>query len=421
MAISFGLMAAWQGFGEVEFAGWEVLRYYAYLYLTNFADYPWVVTVSYLIVLLAIVIILLFVISFLVRNAFTLRRQYYFRRLRSKYYNVLKEILTDSEIHPEQYIAERLNLAAEKGKRKHLSRWKSMQWLYFLEQLKCDNEQALSVKNMANTVDALRLIDYVEGRLRFGRRDRRLRVLRMVEYLDIPVQGSILVRMLNDRDERLRKAVRMSYMRTNTDAPFRFLCDKNGGAFTEWDAAELHQLFAERKARQLPLPSLLPLTRQTADHGLVTFLIREIAYWGDEHDMEGVEEYFDSPISAYRQAAFESVGLRRWNRAEAALKAHYDKQDEPLRRTILESLLAMRSGRALSFFRESYASTVSVLTKETALRCILLYGVNGQAAFLQMKARADKADQSLFDHVEGLIAYSYKGSSIIPQSPTNER
>ena len=88
----------------------------------------------------------------------------------------------------------------------------------------------------------------------------------------------------------------------------------------------------------------------------------------------------------------------------------FHMQTEVMRRTILNSILAIHSGRSVNFFRDTYQSGVSQFTKRTALRCRWLYGPRGRSMFEALKASAPAADEILFRHVESPIINYEEGT-----------
>ena len=124
--------------------------------------------------------------------------------------------------------------------------------------------------------------------------------------------------------------------------------------------------------------------------------------------MRYLMDFFEAPNFIYRQAAFVSMGIRKFSEAEKAMEKVFYKQTEAVRRTILNSILSINSGRSVTFLRDTYKSGVSQFTKRTALRCLYLYGARGRSMFEMLKATAPASDAILFKHVESPII-NYEG------------
>ncbi len=389
---------------DVMFSDWEVVRYYLYLYSTRFADFPWVVRTAYTIVCGSALGLLALTLSAVVRIYTTDRRARYQARIKRKYGERLSGILTDSQPHDEADIADEIGRNGRGGRFKELKKWQARVWLEWLESLKEQHGQDLSEDNLLRVIDVLMLRDYVERRVRFGRKSRRVATLRSSDYLGMAISASSVAGMLNDRNESLRKAVRLHYMRYTADDPFRYMVGNSKGTYCKWDGVELHQLFADFKAQGKPFPSFQAFLPTVTDDEMGAFLIGEVAYWGNEHDMEAVESLFTSPKPLYREAAFRSVGTRRWTRAVPRLMAVYQDQPEPLRQVILAAIQQIGctdTADTAHFLASCYADASSDRTRLAALRGLWLGGTEGQAAFMRLKAEAAGEDRlRLFHHVE---------------------
>lgn len=132
-------------------------------------------------------------------------------------------------------------------------------------------------------------------------------------------------------------------------------------------------------------------------------MIEETGYWGTDQEMRYIMDFFESDDFNYRRSAFRAMGIHRFAEAEKSMERSFHKQNENLRREILNSLLAIGSGRSVPFFRDTYNSSTSSFTRRTALRCLWMSGAKGKAVFEGLKQKADDADRILFQHVESPI------------------
>ena len=176
-----------------------------------------------------------------------------------------------------------------------------------------------------------------------------------------------------------------------------------GVLFSQWDMMELHEIFRKVREGGRPAPLFVPILQRVENPGIKAFMMKEIAYWGTDQEMRYLMDFFEAPNFTFRQAAFVSVGIRKFSEAEKAMEKVFYKQTEVVRRTILNSILSINSGRSVTFFRDTYKSGVSQFTKRTALRCLYLYGARGRSMFEMLKATAPANDAILFKHVESPI------------------
>ncbi len=278
----------------------------------------------------------------------------------------------------------------------------NIKWIELFISLRADTELGeIAVTNLQNTLTLLGLTNFMENRLALGKERDKLRVIQAARVLNIPLANNLMSQLVNSRYLPLRKAARFYYILTNEDDPYLFFEEKETVEdFLVWDEMELHQLFEDCQKLGKHLPSFIPLMRQITDSKKIAFFIRETAYWGSPAEVHYLTEYFHSPNPEFRKAAFEGMGIRKFAESEEAMYAEYYDQPETLRRTILESLLAIKSGKAVPFLREAYQNSASRFTKRTALLCLWLYNAEGQQAFLELKETASPHERILFEHVE---------------------
>ncbi len=382
---------------QIDLVGTDYIRYFLNSFHESYVHYPWVVQISYLIVLLCILFVLLLLVLMAKDIFLRKKNERLFRELKTKYYEPLQQIaqaerlLTPEEIasilHPERI--EEISYAYR------------MKWIELFIVLRADtNLQEPSITNIRRSMTLLGLNNFMEERLIYGRDSDKLRVIQAARLLDMQLPDSVMAGIVNNRNPRLHKAARFYHMLINKDDPYLFFDnDKMNDPLSVWDQLELHQLFADCHLAGKPLPSFIPLIRQLSNPGIAAFFIKETAYWGSDSEMGYLEEYFDSPDQRFRKAAFEGIGLRRFAPAEEKMKACFWNQSESLRRTILESILQIGSGHSVEFIRTAFYDSASRLTKRTALMCLWKYNEQGQQAFREMEQTASADEIVLFEQI----------------------
>lgn len=385
--------------------GWNVPRYYYYLFVHLFAGYPWVVRVAYAVI---IVCCIGFIVLVVAMSADVWLRRRDRRRLawiREKYLEKLKGVCyAEVENLSTEEIGRRMDYEPRRWKDWEMRLWAAV----FIEASRFTNTQNPNLTNIQRAMRMVGFTDYVEGQLSNGKRLSKLRMIQTVRLTNMQLPNSLVTRLVNDKDEQLRKASRLYYMCTSKDDPYVFFEEESklGVNFSQWDMMELHEIFRkiDEGGRQAPL--FVPILQKVGNRGVVAFMIQEIAYWGTDKEMAYILDYFESNDFLLRRSAFRSVGIRRFAEAEKAMQRVFYKQTEANRRVILDSLLAINSGRSIPFFREAYTGASSDFTKRTALRCLWLSGAKGRSVFNALKAGAAPDAHLLFEHVESPIINS---------------
>lgn len=384
--------------GQINLEGTDYFLYFFTSVREAYIHYPWVVQISYLIVLLCILgvaLLLILMARDIVRRKKEARM---LRTLQTKYYEPLLQIAhADHKLTPDE-----ISQILQPERITETSYAYRMKWIELFILLRADTDlQEPSVSNIQQSMSLLGLNEFMENRLIYGRDSEKLRVIQAARLLNMQLPDSVMSGIVNNRNTRLQKAARLYYILINKDDPYLFF-DNNSmhEPLSVWDQLELHQLFADCHHAGKRLPSFIPLIRQLSQPETAAFFIRETAFWGSEPEVAHLEEYFNAPEQSFRRAAFEGMGLRRFAPAEEQMKACFWNQSETLRRVILESILRIRSGESVDFLRTAFLESSSRLTKRTALMCLWHYGPDGQQAFREIRQTAAPDEQVIFAQIE---------------------
>lgn len=390
-------------FSEIyQLWGWNVVRYYYFLYVHLFADYPWVVRIAYGVIIICCLAFILLGIAMMVDVYIRWRNwkklveieKLYLEKLKSVCYADVENLSTDE-------IMRRMEYKPRKWKN-----WEMRQWAnVFIEASRFTNTQNPNLTNIQRAMRMVGFTDYVEAQLMHGKRTVKLKMIQTVRLTNMQLPNSTITRLVNDKDEELRMAARLYYMCTSKDDPYVFFEEetKKGMRFSLWDMMELHEIFRKVDEGGLRAPLFVPILQRVANPNVAAFMLQEIAYWGTDQEMRYVMEYFESPDFTQRAAAFTAMGIRRFAEAEKSMERVFHKQTEANRRLILNSLLSIKSGRAVPFFRDTYNTAISSFTRRTALRCLWMSGASGRAVFDSLQANAKENEKILFQHVESPI------------------
>lgn len=379
--------------------GWDILRYYYFLYAHHFAEYPWVVRVAYMVI---IVCCLAFVVLFVAMcvNVYLRRRNYKrLNRIREKYLEPLKDVCyAEVENLPMDEIKRRIGYEERKWKKWEMQLWSQV----FIEVSVFTNTMNPNLTNIQRAMRLVGFTDYVERQLIYGKNCDKVRLLQTVRLTNMRLPNSIVARLVNDKSLPLRKAARLYYMVASKENPYDYFEEdtERVPVFTTWDKMELHEIFSRINKANRPTPRFVPILQKMKNPDFCAFLMRETAWWGTDNEVRYLIGYFDDDNFTMRKAAFTSMGIRKFSEAEKAMQDEFYKQTESLRRTILRSCLAIGSERNVPFFVEAYNSSTADYTRRTALRCLWASGAEGHAAFRRLMEKANAEDKILFEHVE---------------------
>ncbi len=390
-----------------EFSGFQYIEYYLKIWANGFFEYPWVVRVSVLI-LLACMCSVLFLTVMLVVDKFVDRRlRRYRKKMQDKYYDVLCSVFSEKDTMEDLAIRERAGLTD-----KDMKKWKG--WRMFVigdifvdaKAAKYDEYKQENVKAAARVFG---LQTFLENTMTFGSGKNRIKALRCSQFLMLDLPESILVRMLDSRNHTMRKEVRMYYLWLSDYSPFRFFNDeKVDYEYRPWDSLEVHHLLRARRRAGKEVPSLVPVVNECPNEQMKACLIREVAYWGSDEEVQSMERYLTNPSSIFRLAAIQCMGIARCREAEEQLQEVYPMQPENLRVATCDAVTRIGSGKAVPFFVKCYEGSEVQQTKFNILRCLMNYSSQGKHEFERLEQKADAKDEIIFKQVRAFAVDNNK-------------
>lgn len=387
---------AWEN--HILLEGSDYLRHYFYVLTSLYRELPWSVRISYIIIQLSCVVMLLLLYTLLWDVHKRRREMRVYHTLKGKYYLRFQEVAQSEEILTESRLLEILHI----DKDIHFSYSESMALIDILLEFNMEAELSpFAIANMQSAMNLMGLVRFMEDRMVKGKEKEIENVIEALRILHIELPDSFVTGLVNHRDIQLRKAARLYYIISNMEDPFLYFEDNRQKVrFVPWDMLETHQIFSVCHSMRKQLPSFIPVMDRLDGHEIKEFFIKETAYWGSSCDMEHLLRFLQHPELSVRKAAIESVAIRQIEEAEDILKEMYYMQTEELKREILHTLYVVAPHSSDNFFAQAYHDTSSMLTKRVALRCLLKSGNEGIALFHTLKAKAEPAEQILFQHVE---------------------
>lgn len=225
-----------------QLGGWNVVRYYYFLYVHLFADYPWVVRIAYGVIIICCLAFILLGIAMMVDVYIRWRNWKKLVEIENLYLEKLKSVCyADVENLSTDEIMRRMEYKPRKWKN-----WEMRQWAYvFVEASIFTNTHNPNLTNIQRAMKMIGFTEYVESKLLHGKRSEKLRIIQTVRLTNMQLPNSTVTRLVNEKDDKLRMAARLYYMCTSKDDPYLFFEEetKKGMRFSLWDMMELHEIF----------------------------------------------------------------------------------------------------------------------------------------------------------------------------------
>lgn len=383
-------------FGVVEFHGWEILKYYIHLVDNEYADYPWQIVASYFITIASMVALVLLFLMFIFKVWNQLRRKRKEKNM-AKYYSAkFHEILgSDMDLTHEQ-ILEILGQTE-----KEIAENDAYYYANILEEARMSMYEIVCLPNMQALATTLGVVDHFT--LHLLKKEDVFRTLQMLLMLQITVSEGLLANYVNHNNREIRMMARLNYITCSRNAPYRYLLTELNEEQSLYRPMILNYVFGWMMFQERLMPNFLNLADRVTNEDSAAFLVREVAYWGNENEKELVKNYFLDERLQVRSAAIEVVTQLRDLSAEDKLVESYFIQPEHIRQEILRALLSMNSGKQTEFFRKAYEVSSARETHVVALKCLYQYGNSGRRLFEIMRNEADDEMRPLIDQVDSEV------------------
>lgn len=382
-----------------DFNGFDSWEYYLYFFENKYAGYPWVVKVSFCVVVSAVILWLVAFISLGVYAYKKFIRRRIYTKLCELYYENLKKVMTTEEDLSLLMVNQILDL-----QRRSFSNVTYKLWFKLFRAIHVECGKTISINNTINAAEVIGMMKYATEELSRGKIKEKIRLLQSIRQLCLPLPPGLLSRLINDNNERLRKQSRLYYCATNPEDPYIvFNEDFFNEHFYVWDEMELHDTAEFFIKRHRKMPSFVPLINDTKYPSIKSFLIREVGYWGEEGEVKEIMKFFDSKNMGCREAAYECMGYYKYEPSEKSMMKRYLEEKDDAQRKILISVLKINSGKAEDFLKRACMTAESAFSKRVALFCLLNYSEKGKRYFYEMEKEAQSDERRTFQHVEDPI------------------
>lgn len=390
------LQTSGSAFEEVEFSGWEVIRYYFFLFQNKFVGYSWQIITAYHISMGCILVLIALFIMFFIRLSKRKRNKRKAEKITNKYLDSVRTIL-GSDTMSFAEMKEILGVTDEEIRKN-----KPQFYIVLLEKARMEMYEIVYLPNMQNLAVLLGVRDLFENNLLLNK--DVFRTLQVMAMLQIVVSEGRLANYVNHNNKKIRMMARICFITcSSTNEPYRFLIEDLNQPQALYLPMLLHYVFGWMKSKELPMPNFLVTSDRVKNEEMAAYLIEEVTYWGSDIEKNSIPEHFLSDRMICRSAAINVATALCDPAMEEKLIETYDKQPEQIRRQIMSAVLSMKSGKQLDFFINVYNNTSSRQTRETALYCIYNYNSEGRRLFEMFRNEADEESRTLFEQIDSAM------------------
>lgn len=389
---------------DVVLYGYDYFSYYFYLLYYKFIGFPLAIRICVAVVTMCTILyfLLALYLSYGVVRRRNDKRRY--KRIRDRYYDQMKDIALNPVRLSREEIIEMLD--CEKKRLKKRETWVVVQ---LMMEIKTEMADKINEHNRHGISEAFKLPTFFERELQFGRMKEKVKVLKAIQTLEEYVSEAVLVRLLSHRKLEMRKAARICYTWLSQNAPFRFFDEDINLRLTMWDRIEFHNVFKYREQSGFVMPNFMRWVDRIPDEGVKTFLIKEITFFDQRENCPVLEKRLSGTREVgIRSEIIRTLGALKYTEAELQLTQGYSVQPEDVKRSIIQAIVEMNTGRSVDFLREAYEIADSRETKRTAIEGLYRYGDAGRTMFESLEAKASDDVALLFAHVKNPLINNNK-------------
>lgn len=382
-----------------DFSVIDAVRYNGYQFTSWYNEFPLVVRISYMIVVSSILVWIFTIIKIFVDQWFDYRKERIFNALYKKYHGVQQEILYEQRNMTIREIREKMGLPETyaTSTQQEIDFWLKLyvkDYVYRTRRINRFNE--------AMMLRVLHIREYMEHVLLDGSTKNRINVMETARYLNIQMNGGLVARLINDKNEDLKREARLFYMFNTYDEPFEII--NREVTFTLWDQMEIHLMTMKAMEQGKPVPSFFSQIENNHNPVNKAFLIQEAGYFGLEENIRYLMKYLNSTDERIFRAAVKCFTERAYEPAVENIKANYRRWTPHTRRLILRSLLKIHEGNNMEdFFVWAYSVSPDFKTKRVVLRCLWEYSLKGKKAVVTLRRQAPTKELILFHHIQNDI------------------
>ncbi|MBP9998379.1 MAG: hypothetical protein KBS67_03970 [Bacteroidales bacterium] len=381
---------------EVNFYGWDVVKFWCRQVLDRFFTYSWQVRTAYAIVVLCVISVLS--LSFIFSGYIRKRRKKddAYKKCKDRYIGPFRTILKTDYHLPTSSIEKICDCHIE-----DFAEFEGGIYAKLLCEIRNELSDVISLPNIQLLAELTGVRSWIENNLH-KKNDIEIS-LELVVTMPIMISEGQLANYANYYDPLTKNLARQALYICNDNEPFRYLEEDLEEIPRQYRYMSLHRMFGWLYHNQKQMPSFMVLAEKVNNEKSASFMIEEIAYWGRESEKQSVNKFFYSNKIACRVAAIKVVAMLGKTIWEDALVESYQKQPEEVQMQILETITALKSGKQAGFLEKCYISAPSKTLAEQALRCLFNYNAEGKEKFEKLsQTPMSERDRNILEQIRSL-------------------
>lgn len=398
--------------GYYEFSGWEIVRYYFYLWLSRFADYPFVVRTAYYVLLYSAVFMAIAILMGVIRNFRLNRERRYYKKIVRQCGEALNDLAFSSVPASDEELSSAFSPLYRSGQ--NLKRWKQLEWMYFFVNMKSRARTSagteagvLDEENFQRCLSYMQFEAFVTHVLQHSNNYLQLKIIKLSSFLELRLPDHMIMALTDSKNEMLRREARIYYAYTTVELPFRLILNPKE-KYSSFYQMLVHDIYGQRIAKGMQVPNVMYVVRNSTNTGAKAAFIREAAVYGSDKDIESLKDYFLDKDEVVRLAAVETVGERRGESVEDDMVKSFKYQPLTVQKAIIKAVKSIGSGRQAGFLSHVADSSSSSAIRCEALACLFRYGQEGRDEFARLRAAATGPESEIFDRISGTVIAAVK-------------
>ena len=398
--------------GYYEFSGWEIVRYYFYLWLSRFADYPFVIRAAYYVLLYSAVFMAIAILMGVIRNFRLNRERRYYKKIVRQCGEALNDLAFSSVPASDEELSSAFSSLYRSGQ--NLKRWKQLEWMYFFVNMKLSAgtsadglSRVLDEENFQRCLSYMQLERFVTRVLQHSGNYWRVKLIKLSVFLELRLPDHIIMALTDSKNEMLRREARIYYAYTTVELPFRLILNPKE-KYSPFYQMLVHDVYGQRIAKGMQVPNVMYVVRNSTNTGAKAAFIREAAVYGSDKDIESLKDYFLDKDEVVRLAAVKTVGERRVESVEDDMVRSFKFQSLTVQKAIIKAVKSIASGRQAGFLSRVADSSSSSAIRCEALACLFRYGQEGREEFARLRASATGQECEIFDRIFGTRGIAVK-------------
>lgn len=258
---------------DIKFYGWDILKYYWYIFQDRFDNYPWQVVVAYSIVVLSIISFIVLGILFTKQVHQTRKRQKHHNKIDERFHDIIETILKSDKMST----IEIMNILEEKKESddEDLKEY-AEDFLSIFVAIRSGMPQAV-LPNLPELASLLGVREYCEESLL--KNHNAFNALQALAMLQLVITEGRLANYVNHRDKDIRMMARLCYIISAITDPYKYMTDELESSPSMLLNMMLHYIFAWKKETGQALPDFINISNILTNKQNSGFMKKEYEFF----------------------------------------------------------------------------------------------------------------------------------------------